>query len=313
LAALAVLAVVVAMPLRELIVQEAAWQSPAVIALIWLRERAGDETMELVAWGGAAAALALFALVPRRLVLVLPVLAAGLLAFSSFAATREVQQNVAFDQRNLLGGERRWIDAATEGPVAYLYLGGYPNLVWHQLFWNDRLRRVYVRAGGEPEAGFPLQRSVRVAVDGTLTTVEGERLPERLLVAPTRARLRGEPVAGIEIREYEDVGLTLWRLDPPARISSRLTGVRDEGDVHELARLTAYDCQSGRLELTLLPKESTRVELRVNRTTVQVLDDIAGKEFVHATVRPPPGARECLFEVIPNGLLGSTRFEFARD
>ena len=313
LVALGVLAVLVAMPLRDLIVQEAAWQSPAVIGLLWLRERAGESGMELIAWGGAAAALALFALVPRRLAFLLPALAVGLLAFASFAATREVQQNVAFDQRNLLGGERRWIDAAAEGPVGYLYLGGYPNLVWHQLFWNDRLRRVYVRAGGEPEASFPLQRSVRVAVDGAMTTVDGERVPERLLVAPTPVHLRGERVAGIEIREYEDVGLGLWRLEPPARVSWLLAGVRRGGDVHEAARLTAYDCGSGRLELTLLPKASTRVEVRVNRTTVEVLEGIAGEEFVQATVPPPPGARECLFEVIPNGLLGSTRFEFARD
>ena len=313
LAALGVLAVVVAMPLRELIVQEAAWQSPAVIALIWLREGAGDATMELVAWGGAAAALALFALVPRRLVFVLPVLAAALLAFSSFAATREVQQNIAFDQENLLGGERDWIDANADGPVGYLDVGtAYSNLVWHELFWNDRLRGVYVTGTG-PEPAYPLQRLVRIASDGTLTTHDGAKLPVGYVVAPALARLVGEPLAAIEIREYEGTGLTLWRVEPPARVSWSLAGVRRDGDMHEPGRLTAYDCQSGRLELTLLPKASTRVELRVNRTTVQVLDDIAGKEFVQATVHPPPGARECLFEVIPNGLLGSTRFEFARD
>jgi hypothetical protein len=314
LVAFGVLAVLVAMPLQRLIVQEAAWQSPEAIALLWLREHVGGGSMELIAWSAAAAALGLFALVPRRLVLVLPVLAGGLLVFSSFAATREVQQNIAFDQRNLLGGERDWIDVAAHAPVGYFYVGGgYPNLVWHELFWNERLRHVYVRAGGEPEAGFPLQESVRVAVDGTLTTADGDLVDEGFVVAPSTVHFRGRPAASIEIREYEDVGLTLWRLDPPARLSSQLTGVRREGDMHEPGRLTAYDCQAGRLELTLLPKGSTRVELRVNYQTVRVLDDIAGKEFVNVTVPPPPGAEVCLFEVVPDSLLGSTRFEFVRD
>ena len=314
LVALGALALLVTMPLRDLVVQEAAWQSPAVISLLWLRERWGEAGMELAAWGGAAGGLALFALVPRRLAWVLPALAAGMLAFSSFAATREVQQNVAFDQRNLLGGERGWIDAAADGPVAYFYLGApFPNLVWHQLFWNEQLRRVYVLGGYEPEGGFPVQHTVRATPDGTLVTEDRAPVAERLIVAPTSVRFLGDDIASIEIREYDQLGLTLWRVDPPARLSWHRSGVRRDGDMHEPGRLTAYDCQGGRLELTLLIKESTRVELRVNRETVRVLDDIAGEEFVNTTVFPPPDAEVCLFEVIPDSLLGSTRFEFVRD
>ncbi len=313
LVAFGMLALLVAMPLRDLVVQEAAWQSPAVIALIWLREHAGDAGMELLAWGGAAAALALFALVPRRLVWVLPALAGVALAFSSFAATREVRQNVAFDQRNLLGGERGWVDAAGDEPAAYVYLGaGYPNLVWHQLFWNERIRRVYVLAGYEPEGGFPVQQSVRAAADGTLVTPDGRELEERLVVAPAPVAFVGEELASIDIREYEDVGLKLWRVDPPARLSWHRAGVRHDGDMHEPATLVAYDCPGGRLQLTLLTKLSTQVELRVNGELVRTLR-FAGEEFVNTTVLPPPGAEVCVFEVIPDSLLGSTRFEFVRD
>jgi hypothetical protein len=311
--ALGAFAVLAAMPLRDLIVQEAAWQSPAVIALLWLKEQVGEDRMELITWSGAAAALTLFALVPRRLALVFPVLAAALLAFSSFAATREVQQNIAFDQRNLLGGERAWIDAAADGPVAYVDLGtAYSNLVWHQLFWNDRLRHVYVPAGAEPEAGYPLQERVHVATDGTLTTDDGGRPQEGFVVAPSAVRFIGEPLAAIEIREYEGIGLTLWRLDPPARLSSQLVGVRRDGDMHGPASLMAYDCAGGRLELTLLWKAATRVDLRVNGELVRTLR-ASGEGFVSTTVDPPAGAEVCRFEVIPDSLLGSTRFEFVRD
>ena len=51
LGAFALLAV---LPLRDLIVQSAAWQSLGVVPLLWLRERWGEGTLELVFWLGAA-------------------------------------------------------------------------------------------------------------------------------------------------------------------------------------------------------------------------------------------------------------------
>lgn len=304
--ALGALALLLVLPLRDLVVQPAVPDAFTLVPLLWLRERLADGTFELAVWAAAAAALALFSLLPRRALLVLPALAVGFLVFASFAATREVQQRVAFDQRNLLGGERDWVDAAADGPVAYLVVGRQnPNLGWHQLFWNEGIRAVY--ALGAFQEGLPPHQNVFARDDGRLG------ISEELVVAPTSVRLVGAELASIAIREYEDIGLTLWRVEPPARVSSMRFGVRAEGDMHEPGRLTAYDCQGGRLELTLLPKASTRVELRVNRVTVQVLDDIAGLEFVQAVVEPPPGAEVCFFEVVPDSLLGSTRFEFVRD
>jgi hypothetical protein len=76
--------------------------------------------------------------------------------------------------------------------------------------------------------------------------------------------------------------------------------------------MDVWDCQGGRLELTLLPKLSTRVELKVNGRHVRTIR-FHGEEFVNATVFPPPGAGSCRFEVIPDSLLGSTVFQFVRD
>jgi hypothetical protein len=299
------------LPLRELVVQEAAWQSLTVVPLIWLREHVSESGFELAFWGGAAAALVAFALVPRRAIALLPGLALAVLVTASAASTREVVQNVAFDQRNLVG-RHAWVDAVAAGPAAYLYVREFPpNVVWHQLFWNEELRHVYALGGLQQGVGLPLAESVRADDSGRLVLPDGGLPAERFAVAIDAVALEGEPLDRVELG-YELYGLTLWRLDPPARIRSIRTGVRQDGDMHEPGVLTAWDCSNGRLVLTLLPKDSTRVELRVNgelRRTIQ----FAGEPFINTMVLPPPGVAVCRFEVIPDSLLGSTRFEFVRD
>ena len=64
--------------------------------------------------------------------------------------------------------------------------------------------------------------------------------------------------------------------------------------------------------VTLLPKLSSQVELKVNGQHVRTIH-FHGEEFVNTTVFPPPGADVCRFEVIPDSLLGSTQFQFVRN
>jgi hypothetical protein len=310
--ALVALGVLLALPLRRFVVEAAIPDAFGVVPLIWLREHTAVATFELVVWLVAALAAVVFVLVPKRLVLALPVVAAAALAFASVAATREVAQRASFDQENYLGGERGWVDRVAGEPVAYLYYGErYWNGVWQQLFWNRRIRQVYAPEGIPPPPGLPLT-VVRGEPDGRLLRPDGTPIPERLLVASSRNRLRGEPVAEIQQRFLEEPGLTLWRLDPPARLDTVLTGLRPEGDMHGPAVMRVWDCRAGRLDLTLLPKLSRRVELRVNGRTERVLT-LAGEPFVNATLFPPAGARTCTFEVVPDNLLGSTQFAFVRD
>jgi hypothetical protein len=310
LGAFALLAV---LPLSELVVQEAAWQSLTVIPLIWLRERWGEGTLELVFWLGAGVALAAFALVPRRALLILPAVALAVLVLASVASTREVIQNVAFDQRFLVGGRHRWIDQRATGPAAYLYAGELPlNIVWHQVFWNDDLEHVYALGGLQEGSALPLATTVRPGDEGRLVEPDGRTPTERYVVAVASVELEGEPVDEVPIG-YAAIGaLRLWRLTPPARIRWVRTGVRPNGDMHEPGVMHVWDCQGGRLELTLLPKLSTRVELKVNGVRVRTLE-FHGEEFVNTTVFPPPDAGSCRFEVIPDSLLGSTLFQYVRD
>lgn len=301
------------LPLRDLIVQAAAWQSLGVVPLLWLREGRGEGTLELVFWVGAAAALIAFALVPRRGLPALPGIALAVLVIASATSTREVIQNVAFDQQFLVGGRHRWVDqAAQHEPAAYLYTGESPvNIVWHQVFWNDELERVY-SLGSLPEAALPVATTVQPDAEGRLVRSDGGLPTERYVVAVQSVELEGEPVDEIPIGYGNLRALRLWRITPPARIRWILSGVREAGDMHEPGVMDVWGCRGGRLDLTLLWKLSTRVELRVNGEHVRTLRP-DGAEYVNTSVRPPPGATRCRFEVIPDSLLGSTRFEFVHD
>jgi hypothetical protein len=306
--ALGAFALLAVLPLRDLIVQEAAWQSLGVVPLLWLRERWGEANLELVFWVGAAVALAAFALVPRRALLVLPAIALAVLVIASTTSTREVIQNVAYDQQHLVGGRHAWIHE----PAAYVYAGEQPvNIVWHQVFWNDELQRVYALGGLSRSAALPLGSVVRPAPDGRLLDASGRAIREPYAVAAQAVQLEGRVVDEVPIENV--IGLRLWRLAQPARVRSLLTGVRDQGDMHEPGVMQVWGCRGGRLQLTLLWKLSTRVELRVNGRHVRTLRPHPGEDFVNTTVQPPPGADVCRFEVIPDSLLGSTRFEFVRD
>jgi hypothetical protein len=304
--ALGAFALLAFLPLRDLVVQSAAWQSLGVVPLLWLRERWGESNLELVFWLGAAVVLVAFALVPRRAVLVLPAIALAVLVVASATSTREVIQNVAFDQQSLVGGRHEWIPRR----AGYLYVGETPvNIVWHQVFWNDHIEHVY-SLGGLPEASLPLASVTQVGREGRLVLPDGRPLPERYLLAAQAVELEGETLDRVPI---ETIGtLRLWRLTPPARIRWILTGVREDGDMHEPGVMHVWDCQRGRLELTLLPKLSTQVELKVNGHRVRTIR-FHGEEFVNTTVFGPPGADVCRFEVIPDSLLGSTVFQFVRD
>ena len=75
--------------------------------------------------------------------------------------------------------------------------------------------------------------------------------------------------------------------------------------------MRAYDCAGGRLEVTLLPKATSVVTLRLDgRVTTRAR--IAGLSYWNGTifVPPSPSPRVCHFEIDGQDLLGSTHVEF---
>ena len=194
--AFGLLALVVALPWGRLDDVEAL---PDTFGLVILDRLQSKDPAAVVAIAGAVL-LAAFALVPWRLRAVLPVLVGGVLVAASVAAADQVAARIRYDQVNLVGSPRDWIDrGAGGGRVAYLYDGErYFNGVWQAVLWNDRIDRV-VSLGRTRVPGPMPQESLATPADGRL------RFPERYVVASTPHAFVGRPVASIE-QLGEDVG-----------------------------------------------------------------------------------------------------------
>jgi hypothetical protein len=257
----------------------------------------------LVVLAAAVVLLALFVFAPRALPVVL---LAGLVA-SSAVASDKLASVVRTEQADLIGPDHRWIDHAAHGPVAELYDGeSYWNGVWQATFWNRHLRELVTLAPTRVP-GPIRQRQERVDPDGRID------LRSRYVVASDAHAFIGTPVAHLAQNGLEVTGLTLWRLDGPARLSTITRGILPNGDMTEPGRLTAYDCAGGQLELTLLPK-STHVVTVLLDGRVAVRAVIGGMEYWNGTVPVPraPTPRVCHFTIEGQTLLGSTRVAFAR-
>jgi hypothetical protein len=255
----------------------------------------------------ALVVLLLIAAAPRRAVLALPALVLALLIASSAIAARDIARRVNYDQKNLVGAPPDWVTRATTAPVAYLYDGeAYWNGVWQVEFWNPNVRSVvslapYIVPG-------PLrQKVVRPDNRGALP------IRERYVVASDDHDFVGEPVARVDQVGVPEAGLTLWRLDGEPRLSSVQQDVLPNGDIRSPASLTVYDCAGGQLELTLIPKKTRVVTIRLEGRVVQRAN-IAGLPWWNGTVYAPRtgGPRVCHFELDGQTLLGSTKIQFVR-
>jgi hypothetical protein len=253
-----------------------------------------------------AVLLALLAL-PRRLVLlVLPAVTFAVLVASSAIAARDLRGAAATRRADLVGPTPDWVDRAADGPVALVYGGEQlSSPVWLERFWNHRIRQV-ISVGGLPVPGPIAQTRQKLGRDGLLQTAK------RYVVAPDRFQLIGSPVAHLAQAGLDISGLTLWRVTGPARVSTITNAIQPNGDMTHPATVSVYDCTHGSLELTLIPKATTRLAIRLNGRLV-VNHPISGDSW-NQTVPVPASSRPrvCTFTIFPQPLLGSTRIVFNR-
>jgi hypothetical protein len=312
LVALAVATPAVLLPIERFAIPEATQDALTTVPLRRLADSAGTSTLELAWLAGVVLATLAFLFVPRR---VAPVLAAGVglaLAAASVVASDELGRvSRERDTRFFAGADERWIDAAARGPVTLLYDGSaYWTGVWHQVFWNERVRSV-VYVGGTTVPGPLPQRPVAPRFDGLLFDASGQPIANRLVVAPATFRLRGQRLARVSHVGVDRAGLALWRTGGPPRVAMWTTGVRANGDF-SAARVRVFSCEPGRLELTLLRKDERPVELFADgRPAGRVSFD--GNSFWNGSIASPPGADgggRCDFDLVSSGLAGSTRIEY---
>jgi hypothetical protein len=277
------------------------------------RDRNYDPALLLLLVGGVL--LVGFALLPRRLIVLLPVGVLAVLSTQAVTASREVSERATYDDQFLLGGRRDWISQAVgDEPVALLFTGElYWNGIYQQRFWNSNISHVYYLYPTAVPGPIP-QEPVTVAPDGLLVRSAGRFVPERYVAAPETTRFIGRPVARLPQYGIMQPGLALWRLSGDMKLSFTVTGVRPDGDMHEPARMIAHECSGGFFRVTLIAKASRRVELLVNGKPYKTLRFTSDGDTYSEDIRAVPERqfRTCTLEVRGDSLLGSTVFEFLR-
>ncbi len=276
LAAAAVLALVATFPFRRFVVEAAAPDSFSLIPLYRLRQHLLGSHLALAASLAAACLLVLLVFARGRAIWLLPAVAVALLTAASVSASRFLASQGRGYAAVMVGPDKEWIDARATSPVGFLYAGelawsgGGP--VWVNLFWNRRIDGVYSLGGGPIYGPVPRTR-VRVAPSGTIEDARGAALPERYVVASSAFTLAGEELLRSGV-------LALWRVEPPARVSTRVTGMRlQTGDVDSLATITAYGCSGGAFVVDIAVPEPRTLELFRDGQRVRTLHLAAGERW----------------------------------
>jgi 4-amino-4-deoxy-L-arabinose transferase-like glycosyltransferase len=301
LIALGAVAVVLVLPLGRL-VHKAALPDAFMLVPVW---ELGS--YEAVVWGFAGAAALAFALLPRRALVALPVALALVFGVTSVQASRFEAKEAAGLKEAFFAGDPEWIDNTASGNVAYFYDGEpHWNAVWEYVFWNRKLRHVYWLNGTRRVPGPLPQQRVAPAADGTLAP---DAPP--FLLASTAFTFFGAPVASIAQTGLVQKGLVLWQVEPPLRLSTVRTGVQGSGDIYGPAGMTAYACTGGSFALTLVAKGAP-VTVVLQSGANRVERTLAPEEVWSPSVPGAPVDGRCTLDLTPSGIVGSTRFEFAR-
>ena len=313
--ALVAAAPLMALPVQRIVVDAAAPDALTLIPFIRLLHASSLHTVELVFYIGFGVALVVFALgSPARLRALLPALLFAALAAASVSVSGYVADQAKAQQASFLGNDPHWIDDDVNGAVAYVY-DGNPDWrgVWHTVFWNRRIDRVYDLPGRVVPGALP-QKAVNVRPNGELVGLDRGTPP--YVVLSTTFQLVGTPVTQIQQLGTTQGGLRLWKIDPPLRILSQSSGLRANGDIDPTGdgKIVGYDCrQGGTFLLTLLVKGAQTVVLARNGKPWRTLRFPSPKpdEIWRGQLPAEPSSSGvCTLDVQPTGLLGTTVFQF---
>ena len=299
--AFAAAGLVLALPLGRL-VHEAALPDAFTLIPVW---QLGS--YDVVIWTFTAVAVLAFALLPRRLLVAIPVALAVLFAGMSISVSRYVAKEASVLESAFFGdSDPKWVDAAADGDVAYLYDGeAHWNAVWSHVFWNRKLRRVYV-LGNAPRVPGPLpQRRVEPFPLGVLA----DDSPSWVVGATPTFTFPGEAVATVAQVGLAQSGLALWRTERPLRLHTIRVGVQGNGDIYGPASMTVYGCTGGTFELTLIAKGSPVTVRLDNGQSTQELA-IPAEAIARPSVPAAGQGGVCALAIAPSGIVGSTRFEY---
>jgi hypothetical protein len=303
--AIVAVGLVAVLPLQRLIPGDDLGDSFTNLAL-W-RELKPDR-FSTVATIAASILVVLWALLPRKLLVVLPLVLIVTFAVVSVPSSREALLQAKLQQARVLGPTPRWIDRAADGPVTFLYDGDpYWTVVWENLFFNRRVTHVIDLPGASVPGPMP-QRTADPGADGRIPTLG------RYVVSWDSFAFDGQEIARAPLQGIDHNALVLWRLRTP-RVLTRAVGLTPNGEVlaDGSAGLTVYGCRPGDLHVTMFAKQPAIVTFVRDRHAVRNIPLRPGQIW-SGTVASPTGANgrsSCEFALTTTGRLGVTQWAYS--
>jgi hypothetical protein len=188
-----------------------------------------------------------------------------------------------------------WIDRAV-GPDAQVALlwpaDDAPTWVWEQEIWNRSIHSVVGIDGSFIET----RRGSFSRENGDyVPATPGDVVPERLVVAPSRWQIDGERIA---VTRALAIGLTLWKITRPLRLTFLSTGVFADGWTGKKTEFFAYGCSRGAFRIGLRRGHGT-----VQRVTVTASGATPVEVELTASTRP----KRYTFPTTPDPSTGTCR------
>jgi hypothetical protein len=299
LVAAAAVVVVALLPPGRFVVEAGIPDAYGIVPLYRLKAHAPGLDLGLALFLGAAGAVILLAVVPRRALVVLPLAVGAYMALASVTVTRTVAHQARAFWPFMVGDDLRWVDARADAPVTYLYAG---DPLWYTAFWNRRVDRVYTIGKARILGPMP-QRTLRLPPSGRIAAPATP-----YVVAPWYYALEGRRLAGQPKAE-----LALWKIRAPLLVSTQTLGVFPDGGLPNEAELRVYHCRGGRLRMTLNASSARTVTVRRDEFPFKEFSLEGGESWDVAIPAAPAEGGMCTFQVaVPGGIFAS-RFEFVRN
>lgn len=246
----------VAIPYARFVNTSAVSDTFALLPWWWLQDRGIDfADIRWVALAVGLAAAALFYGLPRRWTLILPVLVGVY-----FGLTTAVVQNGRHGIRQtsvgvLWAGTRvphpDWIDRAAgrHADVSFLWTPNpEPHPVYNNEFFSRSVHTIYA-LGADPYMGGLPETTVHVRADGVVSSGARPIPPVQYAVAAT-------DVAGRKIASDPKLGLSLFRVDGPLVVLTRVAGVDGDSWGHRYVTYRRFQCTGGRVAVELMTDAS---------------------------------------------------------
>jgi hypothetical protein len=259
---------------------------------------------------GVVVAAALFALLPRRYVVVLPIVVGAALVGGSVAASRQVVTESNAQRALYAGPVRRWVDNVATAPTYYLYDQQTPaNTVWQTLFWNRSITRIFDLPPSLLSGPAP-QQTALISPNGLVRTLDGSLLRPSYAVISQRFALAGSPLA-YSPQIADRSGYAVWKVAQPLRVVSEVSGVDPVGDIvpGAVGQVDAYGCPNGAFRLVLLVKQPGLVRIALDGREIR-RRSFPGPTEWDVTIPVTNGPQRCRLTVQGTGLVGTTKLEF---